>query len=454
MSRFFAFFTLLLPLLALAGPAEISGARLWIAPDQTQLVIDANAPLEHKIFPVTAPDRLIIDIPDARVTGKLPLAEPADLLVKGVRSGLLDNGQLRIVIDLKQAVRAKSFVLEPNERYGHRLVVDMAPKGDKPRAGNPPTGSKPVAGGQQGPRDLIIAIDPGHGGEDPGAIGAGGTREKDITLAIGRKLANLVNREAGMRAVLIRDGDYYLSLNKRIELSLQQDADLFVSLHADAYVDQGAGGSSVFILASEGATSRQADWLAERENSADRIGGIDLTDKTQALSKTLWEMAQRGTLEHSDLAASAVLNNLHQVGAVHHEQVQKAGFAVLKVPNIPSLLVETAFISNPDEEKYLTSGEFQARFAGALLGGIKAYFTAYPPPDTRWAKKGGSRPAPKTSASAADSAVVGRQHVISKGDTLERIAQQYAISLSALRSANAVEDSKLRVGEVLIIPEG
>ncbi|NCA88525.1 MAG: AMIN domain-containing protein [Gammaproteobacteria bacterium] len=453
MSRFFALFTLLIPLLAVADPAEISGARLWIAPDQTQLVIDANAPLEHKIFPVTAPDRLIIDIPDARVTGKLPLAEPADLLVKGVRSGVLDKGQLRIVIDLKQAVRAKSFVLEPNERYGHRLVVDMAPKTDKPRAGNAATGSKPDASGRQGPRDLIIAIDPGHGGEDPGAIGAGGTLEKDVTLAIGRKLANLVNREVGMRALLVRDGDYYLSLNKRIELSLQQDADLFVSIHADAFVDQGASGSSVFILASDGATSRQADWLAERENSADRIGGVDLTDKTQALSKTLWEMAQRGTLEHSKLAATAVLNNLRKVGAVHHAQVQKAGFAVLKVPTIPSLLVETAFISNPDEEKHLTSAEYQAKMAGALLSGIKAYFATYPPPDTRWAKKGGGQ-GPKKGASAADSASAGRQHVISKGDTLERIAQQYAISLSALRSANAVEDSKLRIGEVLIIPEG
>ncbi len=454
MTQIFALFTLFfLPLLAVAGPAEISGARLWIAPDQTQLVIDASAPLAHKVFPVSAPNRLIIDIPDARVTGKLPLAEPADALVKGVRSGVLDNGQLRIVIDLKQAVRAKSFVLEPNERYGHRLVVDMAPKTDQPRTGKGQTGSKPVAGGRQGPRDLIIAIDPGHGGEDPGAIGAGGTLEKDVTLAIGRKLANLVNRESGMRALLIRDGDYYLSLNKRIELSLEQDADLFVSIHADAFVDQEASGSSVFILASDGATSRQADWLAERENSADRIGGIDLTDKTPSLSKTLWEMAQRGTQEHSNLAATAVLNHLRRVGAVHHAQVQKAGFAVLKVPTIPSLLVESAFISNPEEEKHLTSGDYQAKLAGALLSGIKAYFTAYPPPDTRWAKKGAG-PGPKKSASAAEAATAGRQHVVSKGDTLERIAQQYAISLNALRSANTVDANKLRIGEVLIIPEG
>ncbi|MBP6735768.1 MAG: AMIN domain-containing protein, partial [Chromatiaceae bacterium] len=190
MSRLIAFFLLLLPLSALTAPVAIQGARLWIAPDQTQLVIDADAAIEHKIFPVSAPDRLIIDIPEGRVTGKLPLAEPEDRLVKGVRSGVLENGQLRIVIDLKQGVRAKSFVLEPNERYGHRLVVDMAPKaGELPAAGSSPAPAAKPAG--KGPRDLIIAIDPGHGGEDPGAIGVNGTPEKEITLAIARKLANL-----------------------------------------------------------------------------------------------------------------------------------------------------------------------------------------------------------------------------------------------------------------------
>lgn len=449
MPKLLALLSLLVPLLAQAAPAEISGARLWIAPDQTQLVMDANAPLEHKIFSVSDPNRLIIDIPDARVTGKLPLAEPADLLVKGVRSGLLDNGQLRIVIDLKQAVRAKSFVLEPNERYGHRLVVDMAPKTAKNRSSPTTPSPKADAKGQQGPRDLIIAIDPGHGGEDPGAIGSEGTLEKNITLAISHKLANLVNGEPGMRAVLLRDGDYYLSLNKRIELALQQDADLFVSIHADAFVDQGAGGSSVFVLASDGATSQQANWLAERENSADRIGGIDLQDKSQALSKTLWEMALKGTLEHSDLAARAVLENLSKVGAVHHAKVQKAGFAVLKVPSIPSILIETAFISNPEEEKRLLSGDYQARLAGAIARGIKTYFAANPPPGTRWAGKGGRR-----QASVPKPVAGGRQHVIGKGDTLERIAQQYEVSLSALRSANKVEAAKLRIGDVLIIPEG
>ena len=436
MSRLIAYFLLLLPLSALAAPVEIRGARLWIAPDQTQLVIDADAPIEHKIFPVSAPDRLIIDIPEGRVTGKLPLAEPEDRLVKGVRSGVLANGQLRIVIDLKQGVRAKSFVLEPNERYGHRLVVDMAPKvGGLPAAGSSPATAKPAA---NGPRDLIVAIDAGHGGEDPGAIGVNGTPEKDITLAIARKLANLINRETGMRAHLVRDGDYYLGLYKRIELGRQYDADLFVSIHADAnQQDQDASGSSVFVLSKDGATSTQAKWLADKENNADRIGGVNAVDKAPELSKLLWEMSKSGTLEFSNLAAQAVLANLSQVGVVHHGKVQKAGFAVLKAPDIPSMLVETAFITNPEEEKRLNSPDYQAKLAGALMAGIKEYFANHPPPGTRWASKGG-----------------GRQHVIGKGDTLGRIAKQYAVSVSSLRSLNRLEDGSLRVGQVLIIPEG
>ncbi len=437
MSRLIAYFLLLLPLSALAAPVEIRGARLWIAPDQTQLVIDADAPIEHKIFPVSAPDRLIIDIPEGRVTGKLPLAEPEDRLVKGVRSGVLENGQLRIVIDLKQGVRAKSFVLEPNERYGHRLVVDMAPKSVVlPAAGaSPATAAKPAG---HGPRDLIVAIDAGHGGEDPGAIGVNGTLEKDITLAIARKLANLINRETGMRAQLVRDGDYYLGLYKRIELGRQYDADLFVSIHADAnQQDQDASGSSVFVLSKDGATSAQAKWLAEKENNADRIGGVNAVDKAPELSKILWEMSKSGTMEFSNLAAQAVLTNLSQVGVVHHGKVQKAGFAVLKAPDIPSMLVETAFITNPEEEKRLNSPDYQAKLAGAMMEGIKEYFANHPPPGTRWASKGG-----------------GRQHVIGKGDTLGRIAKQYAVSVSSLRSLNRLEDGSLRVGQVLIIPEG
>jgi len=384
MSRLILLLILLVPHLASANVVEIQGARLWIAPDQTQLVIDANGPLEHKIFPVSDPERLIIDIPDGRVVGKLPLAEPDDQLVKGVRSGVLENGKLRIVIDLKQSVRAKSALLEPNERYGHRLVVDLIPKSGPI--------NKPVASAAKGGkswRDLVIAIDAGHGGDDPGAIGPGGALEKEITIAIARRLAGLIDNESGMRAVLVRDGDYYLGLSKRMALGRAHNADLFISIHADAYhEDPTASGSSVFVLSREGATSNQAKWLAESENNADRIGGINFEDSAPDLSKTLWEMARSGTLEHSGLAAQAVLSNLGKIGAVHHAKVQKAGFVVLKIPDIPSVLVETAFLSNAKEEKRLKTPDYQQRLATAILSGIKAYFATYPPPGTRWASKG------------------------------------------------------------------
>jgi N-acetylmuramoyl-L-alanine amidase len=334
MSRLIAIFLLLLPLSALTAPVEIQGARLWIAPDQTQLVIDADRAFEHKIFPVSAPDRLIIDIPEGRVAGKLPLAEPEDRLVKGVRSGVLENGQLRVVIDLKQGVRAKSFVLEPNERYGHRLVVDMAPKASAlPAPGA--SGAPAVKSAGHGRRDLIIAIDPGHGGEDPGAIGVNGTLEKEVTLAIARKLANLINRETGMRAQLVRDGDYYLGLYKRIELGRQYGA-RSLHLHPCRRQSTGSGGGLLgFVLSKDGATSKQAKWLAEKENGADRIGGVNAMDKAPELSKILWEMAQSGTMEFSNLAAQAVLSNLSQVGFVHHGKVQKAGVCRAQGPGHP-----------------------------------------------------------------------------------------------------------------------
>jgi N-acetylmuramoyl-L-alanine amidase len=439
MSRLIAFLLLLISSLVQAAPVDVHGARLWIAPDQTQLVIDADAVVEHKIFPLENPDRLVIDIPQARLAGKLPLAEAQDLLVKGVRSGVLDNGDLRLVLDLKQPVRAKSDLLEPNERYGYRLVVDMTPQAGATvtEQGTSPLPGRPGGKAADSIRDLVIAIDPGHGGEDPGAIGTHGTKEKDITLAIARKLASLINKETGMRAVLIRDGDYYLGLYKRIQLARRHDADLFVSLHADAYQDQNVSGSSVYTLASGAATSSQARWLADKENSADRIGGVNLDDKAPDLSKTLWEMAQGGTLEHGGLVAQAVLANLSKVGAVHHGKVQQAGFAVLKAPDIPSILVETAFISNPDEENRLNSADHQAKLARALLGGIKDYFAAHAPPGTRWASKGGIR-----------------RHVINHGDTLGRIAKQYEVSISSLRSANRLSDDSLRIGQVLTIPEG
>jgi len=434
MNQLIALLLLLLSLPLQAQQVDIRGARIWTAPDRTRLVLDTAAPVLHKIFPLRNPPRLVIDIPDARFEDKLPSIEADEPLLLGLRSGIRAGNDLRLVLDLKQKVRAKSFLLQPNERYGHRLVVDLVPAG---------TGNKKAAGGkpqstsQKRLRDIVIAIDAGHGGEDPGAVGAGGTQEKVITLQIARKLARLVKKEPGMRPVLIRKGDYFLRLHKRIKLARKQRADLFVSIHADAFHDRQVRGSSIYTLSHRGASSEAAKWLADKENSADLMLGVDLSENDSLLATVLLDMTQNASLEHSNLAANRVLANLRWVGAVHKNKVQKAGFVVLKAPDIPSMLIETAFISNPEEEKRLCSKAHQTKLARAMLAGIKSYFTKYAPPGTRFARRGGG---PK------------RRHVINRGDTLLEIAKHYDVSVTSLRSINDIDDDQLRVGQVLTIP--
>ena len=433
MIRVAALVLLFLTLSAHAGQVAVRGARLWVAPDQTRLVVDIASPVDHKVFRLDDPDRLVVDIPGARLDGKLPTADADGLLVAGLRSGVRKGVDLRLVLDLKQPVRAKSVLLEPNDRYGHRLVVTLTAR----TAGRTKT-KTPHLSVRKAPkkvRDIIIAIDAGHGGEDSGAIGATGTKEKRVTLAIAKKLAQLVKKEDGMRPVLIRKGDYYVRLYKRIRLARKQRADLFISIHADAFKDKSVRGSSVYTLSQSGATSKAAQWLADKENSADLIGGIQLDNKDDDLTKTLWDMVQNATMEHSRLSAKSVLARLGGVGRLHKRTVQQARFVVLKAPDIPSLLVETAFITNPQEEKRLKSSKHQAKIAAAILAGIKDYFNRYPPPGTRLAFD--DQP---------------RRHLINRGDTLLEIAIQYHVSLNSLRSTNHLEGDRIRIGQTLTIP--
>jgi len=436
MYRLIALFLLLLSLPLQAQQVDIRGARIWTAPDRTRLVLDTAAPVSHKIFPLENPHRLVIDVPDARLRDKLPTIKTKEPLLIGLRSGVRAGDDLRLVLDLKRQVRAKSFLLQPNEQYGHRLVVDLIPV----RKG---TSEKQAKGGKPRPsvrtwlQDVIVAIDAGHGGEDPGAVGAGGTREKDVTLRIARKLARLMKEERGMQPVLIRDGDYFIRLRKRIGLARKQRADLFVSIHADAFRDRRVRGSSVYTLSHRGASSEAAKWLADKENRADLIAGVDLSENDNLLATVLLDMTQNATLEHSNLAAQRVLADLRKVGAVHQGKVQKAGFVVLKSPDIPSILVETAFISNPEEEQRLRSDRHQAKLAAAILAGIKSYFTRHPPPGTKFAGWGKGKE---------------RRHVINQGDTLLEIAKHYDVSVTSLRNANRLENDRIRVGQVLTIP--
>ena len=381
-----------------AASVDVQNLRMWQAPDETRLVFDIAAPVEHTVFTLTSPDRVVIDLKNASLSR--PLTQPAaiDKVLAEIRTAVRPNGDLRIVLDLKTRVRPKSFLLRPNRSYGHRLVLDLL-KGE----GRALPRKASVWQGRGRLRDVVIAIDPGHGGEDPGATGRRGTREKDVVFAIAKELERQMKREPGMRPVMVRKGDYYVRLRKRIDIARAHRADLFVSIHADAFRDRRVKGSSVYVLSQHGATSEAARWLAERENSADLIGGVSLDDKDDLLASVLLDLSQTATIEASLDVGDEVLRGLKRLGKTHKSRVQQAGFAVLKSPDIPSILVETAFISNPQEEKRLR--------------------------DVR--------------------------HIIKRGDTLSGIAEHYGVSLKTLRLANQIENSnRLKVGEVLHIPGG
>lgn len=440
MKRIAQLFTLLLLWTAVlhvsAGQASVKGIRIWAAPDHTRLVLDTNGPVEHEIFPLHNPERLVVDVKDSRLRSSLPKPGATTRFVRRIRSASRNGDDLRVVLDLKESVRAKSFMLKPNKFYGHRLVVDLEPKAVKKQqtAKTPAASAKTVT--KAAARDLIIAIDAGHGGEDPGAKGPSGVYEKDVVMRVARRLARKIDREPGMKAVLIRTGDYYIGLRKRVEKARKARADLFLSIHADAFRDRRVRGSSVYTLSQSGASSETARWLAAKENSADLVGGIDLDEQDDLLASVLLDLSMSATMQTSRQAADYVLKQLKGLGKTHKRRVQHAGFQVLKAPDIPSMLVETAFISNPKEEARLRDPKHQEQLADALLKGVRAYFRRYPPAGTWMAQH------------------TPRQHVIARGDTLSTIAEQYRVKLKRLRSLNSLRGDRIRVGQVLTIPGG
>ncbi len=416
-----------------AAATEVQNVRLWAGPEGTRVVLDLSRPAEHTLFTLGDPHRVVVDIRGARLEGVLPSADGS---VRGLRSARQPDGALRVVLDVNDAVQPRSFLLPPNETYGHRLVIDLPPRNGAPRA------VRRLPEPQGRGRDLVVAIDPGHGGEDPGAIGRGGTREKDVVLAIGRELARRVNAEPGMRAVMIRDGDYFIPLRGRIERARAHRADLFVSIHADAYYSQAARGATVYVLSQRGATDEVARRVAERENASDLIGGVTLADKDDLLASVLLDLSQNASLSVGAAVGQSVIDEMARVTRMRRTQVQRAPFVVLKSPDIPSLLIETAYISNPEEERGLSDRAHQARLAEAMLAGIRAYFHENPPPDTalaRMRREGLLEPA---------------RYVVTRGDTLSGIATRHNVSITALRSHNNLNGDRIRVGQVLSIPPG
>ncbi|MGA2708924.1 MAG: N-acetylmuramoyl-L-alanine amidase [Steroidobacteraceae bacterium] len=391
LSRAAVFVSLVMYLALPAHAVEVRDIRLWASPESTRVVLDLSGSARHSLSVLKNPERIVLDIPGVRMRANAHTTPAAAGSVKQVRVARGKSADVRIVLDLTHAVRAKSFLTAPNDHYGYRLVIDLAGAGAGAGAGPGPAAvaaTVPVKIEHAPPdtRDLIIAIDAGHGGDDPGAIGINGTREKDVVFAIAKELFQRVNGEPGMKAVLTRNGDYFLPLRERMQRARAQQADLFVSIHADSIQDRRVDGSSVYILSQRGASDEAARWLAERENASDLIGGVSLDDKDDVLASVLLDLSQSAALSASETAAEQVLRGLGQVGEVRKHQVQQARFMVLKSPDIPSMLVETAYISNPQEEQRLRAQSHQAKLAAAIHQGLRAYFYANPPTGTRIAQ--------------------------------------------------------------------
>jgi N-acetylmuramoyl-L-alanine amidase len=416
-----------------AQTTHVKQIRIADGSDRTRVVLDIDRSSAHSLFTLSNPNRVVIDMPAASLAGiKFPAG--AGLVAK-VRGSNRDNGTARLVLDLDAAARPKSFLLAPGAGYGHRIVIDLTPLGAAAAAAPVIVKKAPP----QGVRDLVIAIDPGHGGKDPGARGRGGLQEKRAVLEIGKRLARMVDAEPGMRSYMTRSNDRFLKLKQRIDLAEKAGADLFVSIHADAFTDRRVRGATVYVLSEKGATDEASRLLAQRENDADLIGGVDIAGKDDVLASVLVDLSQNASLEASIEVGDLFIDELARVGKVRKQTVQQAGFRVLKSPDIPSLLVETAFISNANDESNLNSVQYQQRLARAMHSGIKSYFYTNPPQGTRLAQI--SRDARRT-----------REHVIRSGDTLSQIAQRYQVSISKIRSANSLRGTTIRVGQVLRIP--
>jgi N-acetylmuramoyl-L-alanine amidase len=437
--------------IAVAAPITVQNLRMWRAPDNTRLVFDLSGNVEHQVLVLENPDRIVVDLGNARFQGALPEVEANNPLLTAIRSGRPEGATLRFVLDLKRAVKPRSFVLKPIGQYSYRLVLDLidpqAVAEEERAAQEPPVTVAPTPVPAPVPstpvpkREWVIAIDAGHGGEDPGAMGRRHrTREKDVTLAVARELARLASQDPQLRPVLTREGDYFVKLRKRHLIAKKAGADVFVSIHADALPGRRiAYGSSVYALSERGATHSLAQALADHENYSELVGGVDLSDKPADVRQTLLDLSQEKTVEHSLQLGDDVLSELGRVGRTHFSRVAQANFAVMRGPDVPSVLVETAFISTPEEEKNLRDPAYQQRLASAILRGIKKFLA-----------RNGNAPQAAPSTVAGGSA----EHVVRVGDTLASIARQYNVSIDVLRFLNELTSDELPIGARLRLPTG
>lgn len=424
-----------------ASQTQIDGLRIRPSPERTRIVFDLGQPVDHRVFSLTDPHRLVIDIDGATLNADVSGFDFTDTPIVRIRTSRRNDGKdVRVVLDLTEQVRPRSFVLKPIMQYGDRLVIDLY---GEDRLLEPVVQKSERTLTQI--RDVMIAIDAGHGGDDPGAVGYGKLLEKDVVLAIAKRLHRLFEAEPGFRATLIREGDYYVALRKRTDIARSSQADVFLSIHADAFKTSKVSGASVYAISQQGATSETARWLAEKENRADLIGGVgsvSLDDKDDLLAGVLLDLSMTASLSFSLEMGRSVLALIGRVNKLHKKNVEQAAFAVLKSPDIPSLLIETGYISNPAEARKLGSRSHQNKLANAIFVGVKTSMQANPPAGSylAWVKQ----------ARGSDAVT----HVIERGDTLSQIAFRYRVNFKLLKDFNGLRSDIIHIGQKLKIPPG
>lgn len=428
-------FVILLLLSGMLSAATIFDVRLSDTKDKTRVTFDLSGPVKHKVMTLTNPHRIVVDISNAKITADLaeldmPKASPLIQL----RSGVRNQKDLRVVIDLSEKVRPSSQFLKADNAYGDRLLIDLTRV-------NPQQLTKKITQSvaAKKKRKIIIAIDAGHGGIDPGALGPNGLLEKDVVLAIAKKLEAKINAQPGYNAVMVRSADYFVKLGQRRRMARHAQADLMLSIHADAFSDAQAHGASVYALSTRGASSATARFLANKANNSDLVGGVSLKEKDSMLAGVLADLSMTASMDMSLKVGAEVLQDLGHIARLHSKKVGQAAFAVLKSPDVPSILVETGFISNPDEAKKLSTKAYQEKMANAIYQGIHRYFSNNPPADTMLAWK-------------KDRRQLEIRHVVSRGESLSVIAANYGISESALRKRNGISKSAINIGQILTIP--
>ena len=456
MRRFPPFFSSAFALLLASGSlsaADLRDMKLLEDDVGTRVVLNIQGTSEYKLFTLANPERLVLDLSQARLAPGFRLPAPNGAIAN-VRTGQPAPGTLRIVFDLGAAMATHSRVEHDGSltrlivELSSPAVVVMATPAPVRVATNeltiPSVDARMPAKTLQdvigtGQRKLVVAIDAGHGGKDPGALGPSGVREKAITLAVARELARQINADPGMKAVLIRDSDSFVPLKERYMKARAAQADLFISIHADASPNDSASGASVFVLSTRGASSQAARWLADQENAADLVGGVSLDQKDHNLAVVLLDLSQSATMRASDDIANQVLGSLKNVGKAHKPVIERANFVVLRSPDVPSMLIETGFITNPSEEKRLNDAGYRNRLASAITAGVRNYFVDQPPAGSWYASREDLRPA-------------SRMHLVSRGETLSLIAARHGVGIDRIREANRRQGDSLRVGESLTIP--